>query len=111
MCPDEGYTCFRNSELVSGNLTKACLGGSKKGLFYVLIRDHSTEDAANMMNRMTKMCTRWLSDWGFSIGIEDVTPAPHLFRKKEALVSKGYEDARQQIAKYVHSAVGWYELV
>ena len=75
--------------------------------FQVLIRDHSTEDAANMMNRMTKMCTRWLTDWGFSIGIEDVTPAPHLFRKKEALVSKGYEDARQQIAKYVRVRGLW----
>jgi DNA-directed RNA polymerase III subunit RPC1 len=40
MCPKDGYVLFRSSELLCGNLGKATLGdGSKKGLFYALIRN------------------------------------------------------------------------
>ena len=73
MCPYEGYVVFRNSELLCGNLGKGVLGGSKSGLIYVLIRDHSEELAAKLMNRMTKVVTRWLSEYGFTIGIDDVS--------------------------------------
>lgn len=34
----DGYVCFRNSELLSGNLCKKTLGGQKGGLYYVLLR-------------------------------------------------------------------------
>lgn len=34
LCPMDGYVCFRNSELVTGRLGKATLGGGNKaGLF------------------------------------------------------------------------------
>ena len=37
MCPKDGWVCFRNSELLSGRLGKATLGGgNKSGLFQVL---------------------------------------------------------------------------
>jgi DNA-directed RNA polymerase III subunit RPC1 len=44
MCPSDGYVCFRNSDLISGQLGKATLGaGNKNGLFTVLLRDYSAE--------------------------------------------------------------------
>lgn len=33
MCPSDGYVCFRNSELISGQLGKATLGRCSFGLF------------------------------------------------------------------------------
>ena len=72
MCPREGYVWFLNSELVCGNLGKSCLAG--RGLFYSLLREHGETSAAWAMNRLTKMCTRWLSAHGFTIGIDDVIP-------------------------------------
>lgn len=37
MCPRDGWVCFHNSELVSGRLGKATLGGgNKSGLFQVV---------------------------------------------------------------------------
>ncbi|RHZ25524.1 hypothetical protein DYB37_005703, partial [Aphanomyces astaci] len=78
MCYKDGYVVFRNSELLSGNLCKKTLGdGSKKGLFYVLIRDHGSAEAA-----------RW-----FSIGIDDVTPSNDLNEKKAILLNNGYDRA------------------
>ncbi|RLO03525.1 hypothetical protein DYB28_001540 [Aphanomyces astaci] len=64
MCYKDGYVVFRNSELLSGNLCKKTLGdGSKKGLFYVLIRDHGSAEAARCMNRLAKLCARWLGNF------------------------------------------------
>jgi DNA-directed RNA polymerase III subunit RPC1 len=102
MCWKDGYVCFRNSELMCGNLAKKTLGdGSKQGLFYVLIRDHGPEEAARCMNRLAKLCSRWLGDCkGFSIGIDDVTPSAHLAEKKEALLQNGYDAANQAIEDY-----------
>ena len=64
------YVCFRQGELICGNLGKKTLGAeSKSGLFYVLIRDYGYEAATRCMSRLAKLCARFLGDRGFSIGI------------------------------------------
>jgi len=45
MCYKDKFVHFRNSELISGNLGKKSLG-TKNGLFYVLIKDHSGDISA-----------------------------------------------------------------
>ncbi|ETV77719.1 hypothetical protein H257_08583 [Aphanomyces astaci] len=102
MCYKDGYVVFRNSELLSGNLCKKTLGdGSKKGLFYVLIRDHGSAEAARCMNRLAKLCARWLGNFkGFSIGIDDVTPSNDLKEKKATLLNNGYDRANDTIEQY-----------
>jgi DNA-directed RNA polymerase III subunit RPC1 len=72
-----------------GNLGKSCLGGSKKGLIYVLLRDHGAQVAAKVMSRLAKLCARWLGNRGFSIGIDDVTPPPRLIALKKQLLEEG----------------------
>eukprot|EP00644_Phytophthora_capsici_P003800 jgi/Phyca11/108224/e_gw1.15.640.1 len=102
MCWKDGYVCFRNSELICGNLGKKTLGdGSKQGLFYVLIRDHGSHEAARCMNRLAKLCARWLGNFkGFSIGIDDVTPSEELAKEKEKLLQTGYDAANNSIEEY-----------
>uniref|UniRef100_A0AAV1T3G1 DNA-directed RNA polymerase subunit n=1 Tax=Peronospora matthiolae TaxID=2874970 RepID=A0AAV1T3G1_9STRA len=102
MCWKDGYVCFRNSELICGNLGKKTLGdGSKQGLFYVLIRDHGSHEAARCMNRLAKLCARWLGNFkGFSIGIDDVTPSEELAKEKEKLLQTGYDAANSSIEDY-----------
>ena len=61
LCRNDGYVIFRNSELLCGNLAKKTLGdGTKKGLFYVLLRDHGAAEAARCMNRLAKLVARYL---------------------------------------------------
>jgi DNA-directed RNA polymerase III subunit RPC1 len=75
MCPKDGWVMFKNSELLCGNLCKTTMGsGSKTGLFYSLIRDNSVKAAAACMLRVSKFSSRWLTNYGMSIGISDVTP-------------------------------------
>ena len=79
MCKNDGWVIFQNSELICGNLCKPTMGnGSKKGLFYSLIRDNSPEMAAACMLRLSKFSSRWISHHGMSIGIGDVTPSKDL---------------------------------
>ncbi|GIL99158.1 hypothetical protein Vretimale_4372 [Volvox reticuliferus] len=100
MCPNDGWVCFRNSELISGRLGKVVLGGSKSGLFGTLNCDYSPYAAASAMSRLAKMAARHMGNRGFSIGIDDVTPAPVLERAKADTVEKGYADCRDFIAAY-----------
>lgn len=100
-CTNEGYVCFRNSELLSGRLGKVTLGsGNKAGLFYVLSSDYSPAIASTAMNRLAKLSARWIGTRGFSIGIADVTPDHRLIAEKEGQVHEGYEECERLIALY-----------
>jgi len=101
MCPSDGYVCFRNSELISGQLGKATLGnGNKDGLFTVLLRDYGSEAASVCMNRLAKLSARWIGNHGFSIGIDDVQPSDRLSREKEKQITIGYNACDQHIQAY-----------
>ncbi|PNW84960.1 hypothetical protein CHLRE_03g165750v5 [Chlamydomonas reinhardtii] len=100
MCPNDGWVCFRNSELISGRLGKVVLGGSKSGLFGTLNCDYSPYAAASAMSRLAKMAARHMGNRGFSIGIDDVTPAPVLEKAKAETVQKGYSDCTEFITAY-----------
>eukprot|EP01103_Thecamoeba_quadrilineata_P014630 TRINITY_DN43_c1_g1_i1.p1 TRINITY_DN43_c1_g1~~TRINITY_DN43_c1_g1_i1.p1 ORF type:complete len:1495 (-),score=281.45 TRINITY_DN43_c1_g1_i1:137-4342(-) len=91
MCAEEGYVCFRNSEIISGRLDKTVLGGgSKDNLFHALLRDYGPATAADRMSRLAKLSARWIGDHGFTIGVSDVQPSPALKNRKEKLIEDGY---------------------
>jgi DNA-directed RNA polymerase III subunit RPC1 len=100
-CPNDGFACFRNGELVCGNLGKKTLGGSSKmGLFYVLIRDYGATEATRCMSRLAKFCARFLGDRGFSIGVDDVTPSGRMMNVKQRILTEGQRAADEQIEAY-----------
>jgi len=101
MCPDDGYVCIQNSEIMSGRLGKATLGsGNKAGLFYVLNMEYGSTSAAETMNRLAKLSARWLGTRGFSIGIDDVTPGAELSAEKGRRIEAGYATCDERIASY-----------
>lgn len=69
---------FKNSELLLGQIGKTTLGGNKTGLIYHLLRDNTNEVACEIMHRIAKLSSRWLSNYGMTIGISDVTPSSAL---------------------------------
>ncbi len=98
LCPNEGYIWFHNSDLVCGNLGKNCLSG--RGIFYALLREHGPREASKAMNRMTKLCTRWLTNHGFTIGIDDVVPPTRLEDEKNVLINKAYATCEEKISLF-----------
>jgi DNA-directed RNA polymerase III subunit RPC1 len=100
-CPKDGWVCIQNSELICGVIDKAMVGdGNKNSVFAVLMRDFGPYEAAFAMGRLSKLAARYLSNYGFSIGIQDVTPGDVLVREKKLLVSDGYEACAQRIKEF-----------
>ena len=52
------------------------------------------------MNRLAKLSARFIGNRGFSIGIDDVTPAPVLVDKKQQTVSTGYSKVQAYIRDF-----------
>ncbi|KAF9109757.1 hypothetical protein BGX27_007243 [Mortierella sp. AM989] len=91
MCNNDGYLVIYNSEIMCGALDKSIVGdGNKSSLFYIVMRDYGSVEAAKCMNRLAKLCARWLGTVGFSIGINDVQPGEILASKKNELVQNAY---------------------
>lgn len=91
MCLKDGWVIFRNSELLSGQLGKNTLGGNKSGLIYALLRDNNNEAACEMMHRISKLSGRWLSNYGMTIGIGDVTPQEDLEQMNKTAIESAYK--------------------
>ncbi len=101
MCPNDGWLVVQNSEIMCGLVDKAVVGdGNKNSVFYVILRDYGPIEAAKCMNRLAKLCARWLANRGFSIGISDVTPGERLSRIKFNEVETAYAKCDEVIAKY-----------
>ena len=87
---EDAYVTIRNSELLTGRLGKGVLGsGNKAGLFQVLATDFGPEAAALCMGRLAKLAARSIAAFGFSIGIDDVTPTPAFNKAKRQLLLDG----------------------
>jgi DNA-directed RNA polymerase III subunit RPC1 len=115
LSPNDGRLVIVNSEIMCGVMDKATVGGKKKSIFGVIMRDYGPHEAAAAMNRLAKLCARWLGEYahnafdtvnnihsianiGFSLGINDVIPGPILSNKKDSLVEKAYADCLDLIA-------------
>lgn len=78
-CPKDGWVMIKDSELISGAPGKLTLGsGGKGGLFFILIKDNSKQTAARVMQRFSKLSSRWISNYGMTISAADVTPSLEL---------------------------------
>lgn len=101
MSPNDGYVVIRGSQVLCGVLDKSTLGdGKKHSVFYTILRDYGPTAAADAMNRMSKLCARYLGNRGFSIGINDVTPGAQLQATKERMVERAYRQCDALIALY-----------
>ncbi|EMR10057.1 hypothetical protein PNEG_01810 [Pneumocystis murina B123] len=92
LCVNDGYLLIRSSEIMCGVMDKSTVGdGKKNSIFYVILKNYGPDEAAEAMNRLSKLCSRWLGNQGFSIGINDVQPGVLLREKKESLVKAAYQ--------------------
>jgi len=101
MCPADGWVVFQNSEHLCGSLDKSQIGGGNKAsLLSVLLRENSEIAAAQAMERLARVTSRFLADYGFSIGVQDVQPTPRLTEAKAKLLASGYEACSGKIREF-----------
>ncbi|CAH1406139.1 unnamed protein product [Nezara viridula] len=100
MCINDSFINIRNSQLLAGVMDKSTLGsGGKANIFYVLLCDWGEEAATTAMWRLSRMTSAYLINYGFSIGIGDVTPSPRLLQLKQDLLDAGYTKCNEFIRK------------
>lgn len=92
--------CFKDSELISGTIGKPTLGDSKSGLFYCLLKDNSRYVSAMCMSRFAKLSSRWLTNYGMTISLGDVTPQPDLTEFKRKMITERFEKCTDLIGNY-----------
>lgn len=101
MSPNDGFVVIRNSKVLAGVMDKSVLGDGKKlSVFYTILKDYGADEAIKSMNRMAKMCARFLANRGFSIGINDVMPPKKLQEEKESMVQEAYDKCTELIKLY-----------
>ncbi|KAF6762523.1 DNA-directed RNA polymerase III largest subunit [Ephemerocybe angulata] len=86
MSPNDGWLVIINSEIMCGKMDKATVG------------NYGPHEAAAAMNRLAKLCARYLANYGFSLGINDVIPGPKLSAQKDMLVERAYAECEDMIA-------------
>lgn len=98
---NDGWLCVRNSEIMCGVMDKSTIGSGKKdSVFYVTLRDFGPDAAVRSMNRLAKLSARWLTNRGFSIGIDDVFPGGKLVELKTQLVERAYAYCDEVIEQF-----------
>ncbi|TGZ83978.1 beta and beta-prime subunits of DNA dependent RNA-polymerase [Ascodesmis nigricans] len=101
LCPNDGWLVIRGSEVMCGLFDKSIVGaGKKESLFYVILRNYGPKEAVLAMNRLAKLCARWLANQGFSIGINDVLPGAKLRQEKDRMVEEAYEQCDELIRQF-----------
>ncbi|PWN92533.1 beta and beta-prime subunits of DNA dependent RNA-polymerase [Acaromyces ingoldii] len=100
MSPNDGWLVIQNSEVMCGVMDKSTVGdGKKNSVFGVMLRDYGPDAAIQAMNRLAKMCARWLANQGFSLGINDVMPGARLRATKDQKVEAAYTECLDLIEK------------
>lgn len=63
LSPNDGWLVVVNSEIMCGVMDKSTVGaGAKKSIFGIILRDYGAHEAAAAMNRLAKLCARWLCE-------------------------------------------------
>ncbi len=66
LSPNDGWLVIVNSEIMCGVMDKATVGsGKKKSVFGVIMRDYGSHEAAAAMNRVAKLCARYLGEHAY----------------------------------------------
>ena len=99
-CKNDGFVIIQRSELLTGNIDKACIGGTKAGLVFTLIRDNSNLICAEVLTRISKFSARWIGEYGMSLGIGDVYPMEHIKKSKESRVEDCYVKSETFIKQF-----------
>ncbi|KAF8433614.1 hypothetical protein BGX38DRAFT_1275957 [Terfezia claveryi] len=101
LCPNDGWLVIRGSEIMCGLMDKSTVGSGKKdSVFYVILRDYGADAAVAAMNRLAKLCARWLANQGFSIGINDVQASQRLQDEKKRMVKEANAAVDELITQY-----------
>ena len=100
---DERYVLINDGNVLCGQLCKSIIGGVSRGVIHRTAKRRGNWQAAKLISDLQRVATRWLSNHGFSIGIEDCVHSKEAQQEIDDIiedtynkVSKGVMKAREQ---------------
>nr|UXY86912.1 RNA polymerase III largest subunit [Cryptomonas paramecium] len=91
VCPHDGWVVFKKKELISGRIGKQSIGSNNLFSFlYTLANLHSFCSMINSISKYSYIALKSISEYGFSIGIDDVVPNHKLSEKKKNIIRHSY---------------------
>ena len=101
MDASDGWLVIRNSELLMGVVDKSIIGSGNKGsLFDSITQNYGPSEAVLIMDRIAKLCSRFLQERGFSIGIDDIAPERPLYDRSQKVINDALKVCMNAIGKY-----------
>ncbi|CCW60493.1 unnamed protein product [Phytomonas sp. EM1] len=98
--PAEGFVAFLDSVFISGRFDKKLLGGGAKDGFFARLHAIAGGDyTATCMFRLAQFASRYLQNYGFSLGLGDVAPTAALTEKKTAVLTSSFAKCDALIAE------------
>jgi DNA-directed RNA polymerase II subunit RPB1 len=68
----DSHVVIRRGNMVSGQLNKSVLGASSRGLLHTIHNDYGGMAAANFIDGLQTLVTRYMKESAFSVGISDL---------------------------------------
>nr|UXY87319.1 RNA polymerase III largest subunit [Cryptomonas sp.] len=91
ICPYDGWVLFQKGELLSGRIGKNTIGsGDRSSFFSSLTSSHSYRYVVECMLRNSSLSTKWISEYGLSIGIDDINNKTIFSLEKNRLIQHGF---------------------
>ncbi|KAI5190307.1 DNA-directed RNA polymerase III subunit RPC1 [Nematocida sp. AWRm77] len=91
--PGEGLFVMREGEILFGRADKRVVGGEDGSVFHYELRETGPERVVRALDGLARLCSRYLGEKGFSIGLDDVLATPTLEQAFTAAVDKCEIDA------------------
>lgn len=103
---NEGFVSMLDSMLISGRLDKKVLGGgAKDGLFARLFALADGDYTARCMSRISFFTSRYLQDYGFSLGLSDVSPTETLEEEKQKAMKTCFAECDRLIQEAANGSL------
>lgn len=76
--PSEGLLIMYRGEILAGRADKKVVGGEENSIFHFELRKSGKHRVSQALNALARLCSRYMGERGFSIGLDDVLASPEL---------------------------------
>lgn len=99
-CENDAYVKIRNGQLLCGTIDVKAIGNSKGKIVDRIARDYGSDEAAKLINNVTRLALGALMNHGFSTGISDEDIPDEIALQISSLIDERVSEVAQLVESY-----------
>ena len=99
-CEHDSYVVIKNGKLISGVIDDNSLGEKKAKLIDRILRQYGCTETRKFIDRLSKIAIEFLTRYGFSISIDDVTTSERADKKIREIIEESEKEIDRVIKRY-----------